>query len=1041
MASSVSISSISAGWPASQVDEQNNFNCNISISSPKRLVGRVRELQVLRDTFDEIKESRISKRVFVHGVSGTGKTSLVLALRKHVVQGNGFFCSGKYFQNYEVTPDPYSALMAAFSDLCDLVLQCSDDERISHIQRELQSSGQYLVRAVTNISPFLKGDQEFDFHESRKILCFANFKAACINFLRVMSCNSHPVVLFLDDVQWMDDGSRELIEGFVNAEDTMKNLMLILAYRDEEKKAVKGITSGQSASGAIDVQVGNLDLDSICEITSSHLTCKSREALADLNKLIVQKTQGNPHHVLEFLSTIRKEGFIEDIGGSLIVDIEAIKREMMISDSFADLLSLNVRRLDIQMQNVLKVAALLGYWSPENVLLDVSVEQFYSNGSSDTPSKCITNILNQAICEGFLDKIDNGYQFTHDKIQTSFYSLMGAGEREKLHIAIGRKLLEYPSTKAKYQAAVHLNRATEMKTEEGRNVISNVPISDGGFAIWLAKINVEASKFCIEMSAFKSSIIFLKKGLELLEDEEKWLKHYNLAFELTETLAQMEFVVHNFAACRLANNEVLHRARTRDVAIKAHAREIEVCVDSFTFDRRKCKKTLKELGIRFPAFLQLALVRKVLAVRKLLGKKTDNDILSMPSCQGNQQVVTTIKTLNLICGDALFRKDALVAAYSCIMAVELTLKEGISDQSAHAIVHWALFEVMQGNENIGCRLGELALKMIGKKTMPNVACIVIANATFFCLFRKKAIGECIEHLPCHLNAAFRIGCFRDLHFAHASNFLFRIMLGDNLQELERSMREVHQLLYDYGGRDSTIIIQPAVQFVLNLQNCEVDDWKQLTNLTGEIMNEDQFVRDLPREKSEMFDLPRKILKMILCYGFGFYEDANAIGVELSDSKNAFGHFAKSCVSIPCQFFFGMNSYKLFTISDATDQRRYLRQARKCKKYFIELKDAGSPNALPFLGVLEAEDTALKSKSVEEICQTYDRALAFNSKMGIPYLEAVASESWARHLYRLGDVEMAKVLMERSKNVNRYKWGATARYCWLSDVYDYVEQPL
>jgi len=691
----------------------------------------------------------------------------------------------------------------------------------------------------------------------------------------------------------------------------------------------------------------------------------------------------------------------------------------MISDSFAEFLSKKIRRLEVQVQNVLKVAALLGYWAPRNVLLGVSVEQF------DATTETITGALNYAVIEGFLDEIDNGYQFTHSKLQASIHGLMRANEREKLHIAIGRKVLESPSTKAYYQAAIHLNRAVDIHAEGGQDDVSKIPINDGGFILLLANINLEASKFCVEKSAFKSSIVFLKKGLELLEDEEKWLKHYNLAFEMTELLAQMEFVVHHFDACRLANNEVLLRTRKPEQKIKALAREIELHIDCCTFNRKACKSELEELDIHIPDMLMIALLRKFRKLRKEFEKKTDDYILRLPCCEAKLKVVTAMKLLNLICGYALFQENPLLAAYCTLVAIEMTLREGICKHSAHSMIHWAVFEVMLGNENRGYRLGALSLKLIQKIPYAPVACIVVTNAILFCLFLRKSIRDLILLLPRFLDAAFQSGCIRELHYAYSCNFLFRIMLGDNLRELEKSMREVNQLVVDY--EDDLPGIRIAMQFVLNLQNNQAEDWKELTILKGEIMKEEQL------SSVALNNMPQLILKMILCYCFGFYEDANKIGLDLC-KKKAFGHFEKSCSNMSYNFFFGMTSYMLHSISNETAKRKYLRQARKCKKYFIRLSAAGSPDAHIFLSLLEAEEVSRTSKSSEEICIAYDRALTVNSENGFDYLEALACENWARHLYCIGDAETAKVLIARAKMANR-KYGSTARIYWLDEQFN------
>jgi predicted ATPase len=189
------------------------------------LCGRTKETLTLLKAYQTVLQNRneaLSKAVLViHGESGTGKTSLVeSALRNPVSESNGYFCAGKFAQQCKwdgrllVSQEPYSAIMAAFSDLCDLVLQSSDfdSRRRMEIQQALGTDASLLVGAISNLSPFLDAnfDNQFGLLDTTNKTILARFKIACKRFLRAMSSDQHPIVLFLDDIQWMDEGSRQL---------------------------------------------------------------------------------------------------------------------------------------------------------------------------------------------------------------------------------------------------------------------------------------------------------------------------------------------------------------------------------------------------------------------------------------------------------------------------------------------------------------------------------------------------------------------------------------------------------------------------------------------------------------------------------------------------------------------------------------------------------------------------------------------------------------------------------------------------------------
>jgi histidine kinase len=201
--------------------------------------------------------------VVVHGESGSGKTALVNKLRDVVCKtAKGFFVGGKFFQpDRTVQEEPYSAIMAAFSDLCHLLVIQSDN--FDEAQRQkigdaLGTDSQLLVESISNLSPHV-GDQsgEVDHVE----LLFAKFKVACKNFLHTLASEQYPIVVFLDNIQWADKGLTQLIQAFLQDLE-LKNVMLILAYRDEDPFHLcdeGGALAHAAARDHTDIALSNLD--------------------------------------------------------------------------------------------------------------------------------------------------------------------------------------------------------------------------------------------------------------------------------------------------------------------------------------------------------------------------------------------------------------------------------------------------------------------------------------------------------------------------------------------------------------------------------------------------------------------------------------------------------------------------------------------------------------------------------------------------------------------------------------------------------------
>mmetsp|Transcript_19075 Transcript_19075/g.21822 ORF Transcript_19075/g.21822 Transcript_19075/m.21822 type:complete len:1032 (-) Transcript_19075:68-3163(-) len=972
----------------------------------KTLVGREKETAILVKAYESVKKNETFESVLVHGNSGTGKTSLVLAFREIVCHRKDFFCMGKYFQNTEPAQEPYSAIMEAFSDLCDLVIQSTDKERRNKIQEELGSNGQFLVRLVTNISPLLKSDPNFDIFETMDESVFAKFKSACKIFLKALSSNEHIIVLFLDDIQWMDSGSLVLVKFLLQARD-MKNMMLIFAARDEELEYIESFKKEIN----VHISLRNLENKSIEKMISLFFGDRSIDHHI-LSTIIAHKTEGNLFHIIEFLESIERKGLIKKSHGLLIFDVEAIKRKIMVSDSLAKWLSQKVYGINSEMQQILKMASLLGYRFGESILFDATSQLYPEKNDNKFSIESMRVQLENAVGERFLETIHEGYQFVHDKIQIEFQHLMDNQERCKFQLIIGRVHLTQSEANSKYLAAIHLNKALNAPNDGRENYFE------------LARINRDASKYCEERSAFVDAIYFLEKGLSLFNENDRWLNTYDLAIEMTESLAKMEFIVGNFDMCHTINQELLLQTISTELKTNVIAREINIQLLSHqSIITTTSKKIIRQLGIYFPRVVTpWILLNKLRRVRKILKKKSDEDVLSITTIE-EPEISTGIRLLVMFFGDSLVRKKMLLAVYSILAAVETTLTVGLSPYSSIAVCQFAIVEGILGHENQGCRLAELSLKLLQLNPEKQFRCAVTINAALFSLFRKKYLRDCIESIPKALSDLFDIGASNQIGYCLCMHFVIQLSLGSHLQEVERIMHKFHDQLSDFCLEFNLLCIQPLMQAVINLRS-QSENWKELIILTGDIMNEEEFtkIRDSEIDALNLYVL---YCKMLLAFLFRFHKEGYSLGKKLNDSAHPL--FEKSFLSIPQKFYFLMISYKLY---HSTRKRKYLRTARKCKNFLVRLHSHGNPNIRPYLAVINAEELYMNSTDALEINKAYSTAIEIAKTEGLSHLEALANEHAGLAFSQLGYPITANKYFAQAKSAYRYRWGATAKYRWL-----------
>lgn len=264
---------------------------------PPDLYDRSSETLALLKAYQSVLQTRKSRTVLVHGESGSGKTALVDSLRKSVRASQGYFCGGKFFQN-GTSLDPYSAIMAAFSDLCEQVYrrEGSNKKRISEIREQLEAEGYLLSKSITGITPFLTDqlnyNRDFDVRDESAL---GKFITACKTFLQSMTSGRYPAVLFLDDVQWMDDGSRMLLEALIQDRHNLPHVLLILTYRDEEPQQVQGLLLQAKCAqqqDILDLGLSTLSSEAVHQLITSLLGPSSDEIKA-LSDLITVKTGGN----------------------------------------------------------------------------------------------------------------------------------------------------------------------------------------------------------------------------------------------------------------------------------------------------------------------------------------------------------------------------------------------------------------------------------------------------------------------------------------------------------------------------------------------------------------------------------------------------------------------------------------------------------------------------------------------------------------------------------------------------------------------------
>ncbi|KAL3938554.1 MAG: hypothetical protein SGBAC_006555 [Bacillariaceae sp.] len=525
-------------------------------SSQLGLYGRQRETGKIRECLDDLVKTGKNKLVYISGVSGSGKTALAASVVDAVDDERGIFAIGKFDQ--KLRDEPYAGIAAAGRHICGEILHCNSSSGkmrsglsfkqikktiIEKIGSELVTLALILPEIEDIVGPVLDLFSEESEHEGDYGANKERLNTTIRTFFRTVAAFFKPLVMVLDDVQWADLPSLNLMEVLIT-DDASTNFMLVALYRSNEvndghavSKMIRSLDEKQSEHDfdIAKIEVEDLRVGQVDEILVDMLKLPSYRT-SELAEIIHRRTGGNAFFVLNFIDMLKNQGLLvySKREQSWVWDESEIELETIATDNVVDLLKQRMVSLPQQMREVLQVAACLGASFQEHMLSKV-VRDYFS-GRKDCPTADqISKLLTDGILQGLL-KIDSvGYRWIHDKVQEAALSITSEANLKKLRYQVGNTMLR---------------RLSRQELDHSLFVVVNllnVGIGSGipsESAVSLAELNLRAANRSMKLSGFEVASRYTETAIGLLP-VGYWKSHYKMAMELHTIATNAHSVLGN----------------------------------------------------------------------------------------------------------------------------------------------------------------------------------------------------------------------------------------------------------------------------------------------------------------------------------------------------------------------------------------------------------------------------------------------------------------------------------------------------------------
>ncbi len=996
---------------------------------PEKLYGRESEIQTLLKAFDRVAKGQ-TEIMLVAGFSGIGKTAVINEVHRPIVRERGYLIKGKFEQFQRNIP--FSAFVSAFRDLMKQLLGESDTQLAqwqTNILAALGENAQVIIEVIPELESIIGKQPEVP--ELPGGAAQNRFNLLFPKFIQVFTTKEHPLVIFIDDLQWADAASLKSIQ-LLMSESATGYLLLLGAYRDNEVSPTHPLILTLEEIAKLGVTITTITLEPLTEL---HLNCLVADTLncspkiaRPLTELVYQKTQGNPFFATQFLKGLHEDeliGFDRNLG-YWHCDITRV-RQLTLTSDVVEFMAKELHKLPEDTQEVLKLAACIGNQFDLETLAIVSEREQMEVAAS----------LWRALQEGLvlplgqtykffpanqdrktsIEDLCVSYKFLHDRVQQAAYSLIHEKRKQGTHLRIGRQLLactpDFHLEERIFDIVNQINLGLDLITQSPEKYR-------------LAKLNFMAAKKAKLSTAYAAAYEYIDTSRSLLSEAD-WHQDFELVRSVFELTSEIAYLNGDFKTAEVMNTEICDRAI--DIVDKTKAYEIKIQIaisENYVFKAIDAGlEFLDQLDIKIPKCPDNCDVERVLfELDRKLESHSIELLKDLPISTDSRQLAA-MRILSGILNAAYLGQPNLLPIIIA-KQVELSINHGNTDVSCSAYANYGLILCSIVNDiDLGFSFGNLALNLLEKIESREFHAKTIEIVCLSVQHWKKHINTTLSMLIEAYQIGLELGDFESAAFAAYDYCAHSFVSGLNLIELEKNMLHYSQAIEKLQQNMMFQLNELHRQMVLNL----IEGNKLPSLIQGKSYDEEKMM-SIHQEKNDVSSLALFYIdKLFLCYLFGDSRQA----IDRSHQVESYLDGILGQVFIPIFYFYASLSW--LDVYHTLEKQEKEQADAKISSYQNKMEAWANHAPMNYghkFQLIAAEKHRVLNQKLNAI-ERYDLAIAGAKENGYIQEEALANELAAKFYLDWGKQKVAISYMTDAYYCYA-RWGAKAKTDQLERTY-------